>query len=103
MESPAILVGVVLGKLATKRAGENSGASLKKAMHEALFGRSIFLLVGALIVGALCGEEGMKKGREGGTDYLTGGTPLHPAGSTGYRSLENPSPYLATGSAKRLA
>jgi len=61
MESPAILVGVVLGKLATKRAGENSGASLKKAMHEALFGRSIFLLVGALIVGALCGEEGMKK------------------------------------------
>ena len=61
MESPAILVGVVLGKLATKRAGEDSGASLKKAMHEALFGRSIFLLVGALIVGALCGEEGMKK------------------------------------------
>ncbi len=61
MESPAILVGVVLGKLATKKAGEDSRASLKKAMHEALFGRSIFLLVGALIVGALCGEEGMKK------------------------------------------
>jgi hypothetical protein len=61
MESPAILVGVVLGKLATKQAGENSGASIKTAVHEALFGRSIFLLVGALVVGALCGEAGMKK------------------------------------------
>ncbi len=61
MESPAILVGVVIGKLAMKSSGESSGASLKTAMHEALFGRSIFLLVGALIVGALCGESGMKK------------------------------------------
>ncbi len=61
MESPAILVGVVMGKLATKEAGEKSGASIKTAMHEALFGRSIFLLVGALVVGALCGEAGMKK------------------------------------------
>ena len=61
MESPAILVGVVLGKLATRKAGEASGASLKQAMHEAIFGRSIFLLLGALVVGALCGETGMKK------------------------------------------
>jgi len=61
MESPAILVGVILGKLATKKAGEASGASLKQAMHEAIFGRSLFLLVGALVVGALCGEAGMKK------------------------------------------
>jgi hypothetical protein len=30
-------------------------------VHEALFGRSIFLLVGALVVGALCGQPGMKK------------------------------------------
>ncbi len=61
MESPAILVGVVLGKLATKTAGEKSGASIKTAMHEAIFGRSIFLLVGTLVVGALSGEVGMKK------------------------------------------
>ena len=61
MESPAILVGVVLGKLATKQAGEKSGASIKTAMHEALFGRSIFLLGGSLIVGSLCGESGMAK------------------------------------------
>ena len=61
MESPAILVGVVMGKLAQGNAGNNDGASLKTAVHEALFGRSIFLLVGALVVGALCGETGMAK------------------------------------------
>ncbi|MEI6819818.1 MAG: sodium-dependent bicarbonate transport family permease [Verrucomicrobiota bacterium] len=58
MEAPAILVGVVLGKLNSKQAGEGS---LKAVIHETLFGRSIFLLVGALIVGGLCGEVGMKK------------------------------------------
>ena len=61
MESPAILVGVVLGKLATQPDLSNLRSSLKSAAHEALFGRSIFLLVGALVVGALCGETGMKK------------------------------------------
>lgn len=61
MEAPAILVGVVLGKMALEKTGKASGASLRTAVHEALFGRSIFLLVGALIVGALCGEPGMAK------------------------------------------
>ena len=61
MESPAILVGVVLGKLATSRNGKPDMTSLKAATHEALFGRSIFLLVGALVVGTLCGEAGMEK------------------------------------------
>ena len=61
MEAPAILVGVVLGKMALRKTGASSGASLRTAVHEALFGRSIFLLVGALVVGSLCGEPGMKK------------------------------------------
>lgn len=61
MESPAILVGVLLGKLRHGGAGNSNGTSLKTAMHEALFGRSIFLLVGALVVGALCGNSGMQK------------------------------------------
>jgi len=62
MESPAILVGVILGKLATSKEAEATpGASLRTAAHEALFGRSIFLLVGALVAGALSGEAGMKK------------------------------------------
>ena len=61
MESPAIIVGVMLGKLATRKAGSNSGASLKPALHEAVFGRSVFLLVGSLMIGALCGQPGMAK------------------------------------------
>ena len=60
MESPAILVGIVLGKLSLKRGGMDFN-SLKAACHEALFGRSIFLLVGALVVGTICGKPGMEK------------------------------------------
>ncbi len=61
MESPAIIVGVLLGKLAAEGAGKSFGSSLKKSLHEALLGRSVFLLVGALAVGALCGRPGMEK------------------------------------------
>ncbi len=60
MEAPAILVGIVLGKRAMKQIG-GAGISLRAAVHEVIFGRSIFLLVGALIVGVLCGETGMQK------------------------------------------
>lgn len=53
---------MVLGKLATRRAGGGADfTSLKSAAHEALFGRSIFLLVGTLLVGWLCGTPGMAK------------------------------------------
>jgi hypothetical protein len=50
-------------------------------------------------------RDGKFKGRAGRFMLAEAGLrrPLHPAGSTGYRSLENPGPYLATGSAKRLA
>ena len=58
MEAPAILVAVVIGKFAGKKI---DWASIKGVVHESLFGRSIFLLMGALIIGALCGEAGMKK------------------------------------------
>lgn len=61
MESPAILVGVVLGKLATRKGDGADFTSLKAAAHEAVFGRSIFLLVGALLVGWACGKPGMAK------------------------------------------
>jgi hypothetical protein len=61
MESPAIVVGVLLGKLGSQKSGDRFGPSLKTALHEALLGRSVFLLVGSLLVGALCGERGMAK------------------------------------------
>jgi uncharacterized protein len=62
MESPAILVGVLLGKRTAARAGGSRWeGSLREVMHEALFGRSVVLLVGALVVGALAGAGGMAK------------------------------------------
>jgi uncharacterized protein len=62
MESPAILVGVILGKMAAQKSAQTQGAaSLREVAHEALFGRSVVLLVGALVVGALSGSAGMAK------------------------------------------
>ena len=61
MESPAILVGVVLGKLAAPRNASGPAPSLRTAVHEAVFGRSVLLLVGALVVGAASGAAGLGK------------------------------------------
>ena len=59
MESPAIIVGVLLGKLAQRRQGSPFNAVMRLALHEALFGRSVFLLIGSLLVGFVCGQRGM--------------------------------------------
>ncbi|MCL4179757.1 MAG: sodium-dependent bicarbonate transport family permease [Verrucomicrobia bacterium] len=59
MESPAIIVGVMLGKLAQRRQGSPFNAVMRLALHEALLGRSVFLLVGSLLVGFVCGQRGM--------------------------------------------
>lgn len=61
MESPAIVMGVLLGKVSVDRQPGIFRASLGKVLHEAVLGRSVFLLVGALVVGALCGQSGMDK------------------------------------------
>jgi uncharacterized protein len=59
MESPAIIVGVVLGKLAQRRQGSPFSAVMPLALHEALLGRSVFLLLGSLVVGFVCGQRGI--------------------------------------------
>ena len=59
MESPAIVVGVVLGKLATRREEASLRSVLGLALHEGLLGRSVFLLLGSLLVGFLCGQRGL--------------------------------------------
>lgn len=59
MESPAIIVGILLGKSSIQRTGPIWGDATRRALHEAAFGRSVLLLVGALIIGALSGKRGM--------------------------------------------
>ena len=61
MESPAIVVGVLLGKLSLDRSQPIFNGSLRSLLHEAVLGRSVILLVGALVVGMLSGPKGMQK------------------------------------------
>ncbi|MBM3340850.1 MAG: hypothetical protein FJY56_01860, partial [Betaproteobacteria bacterium] len=61
MESPAIIVGVLLGKMSLPKGDPLFQSSFAGVLREAVFGRSVFLLVGALLVGALCGRAGMDK------------------------------------------
>jgi len=58
MESPAIVIGVLLGKLALRGEGGSLAGAIRQALHEACLGRSVFLLVGALIAGWLSGARG---------------------------------------------
>lgn len=61
MESPAILVGVLLGKLGARQPSAGPQVPFGSLLHEALLGRSVFLLVGGLVIGALTGPGGMEK------------------------------------------
>jgi hypothetical protein len=61
MESPAIVVGVLLGKMSIDRRETVFGGSIGQLLREALLGRSVVLLVGGLVIGALCGKAGMEK------------------------------------------
>ena len=64
MESPAIIIGVLLGKLALRAEAEpgagsmSLGRTMRDALHEAVLGRSVFLLLGALVAGFLSGKRG---------------------------------------------
>lgn len=50
LEVPGIIVGLLLAQ--SKRPG-----GLKAALHEVVAGKSIFLLLGGMIIGGLCGPE----------------------------------------------
>lgn len=55
MESPAIVVGVVLSKLAVTaaEAGNNGGLRWGEVLQEAFLNGSVFLLIGSLVIGAV--------------------------------------------------
>jgi hypothetical protein len=62
MESPAIMVGVILAGRARhlEQNGESARIDWRFFLHEALLSKSVVLLVGGLVIGALSGENGMK-------------------------------------------
>jgi hypothetical protein len=55
MEAPGIVVGIVLA-----RAGGGQRISWGALAHEVLFGKSVLLLLGGLVIGALVGPEGSR-------------------------------------------
>ncbi len=75
MESPAIVIGVLIDRLFSRSVneqGEKEPFSWKELFHEAFFSGSIFLLVGALIIGAATGENGWKAEKVFADDMFKG-------------------------------
>ena len=60
MESPAIVVGIVLVRVFAKSKGEEK-FSWGEVLREAFLNGSVFLLIGSLIIGILTGEKGWEK------------------------------------------
>jgi hypothetical protein len=60
MESPAIVIGLVFAALFIKDSNSETGekSNWKEILREAFLNPSVFLLVGALIIGILTGEKG---------------------------------------------
>ena len=59
MESPAIIVGVMLGKGALGGRFSLADKGVRHALRDAVLGKGVLLLIGAMIIGALCGKRGM--------------------------------------------
>jgi uncharacterized protein len=58
MESPAIIVGLILVNLFTHDENSERDFSWKEVLQEAFLNGSVFLLVGSLLIGILTGEHG---------------------------------------------
>lgn len=61
MESPAIIVGLILVRMFATKSGNANPTSWGKVLHEAFLNGSVFLLIGSVIVGILTGEKGWEK------------------------------------------
>jgi uncharacterized protein len=63
MESPAIVVGIVLVRMfaQNKEEGEKKEFSWGEVLREAFLNGSVFLLIGSVVIGILTGEKGWHK------------------------------------------
>ncbi|MCE9634109.1 MAG: sodium-dependent bicarbonate transport family permease [Planctomycetes bacterium] len=60
MESPAILVGVLLARRAGAADDGRPASSIRAVLHESFLNGPVLLLVGSLAIGVLAGEKGWK-------------------------------------------
>jgi hypothetical protein len=63
MEAPGLVAGILLARWAARReqgAGAGGTARWRELAHDVLFGKSVLLLLGGLIIGAIAGEAGAK-------------------------------------------
>jgi uncharacterized protein len=65
MEAPGIVAGVFLARrelnrLKSPEAAAKQSSNWRELAHEVLFGKSVLLLVGGLVIGAVMGEAGLK-------------------------------------------
>ena len=61
MEAPGIIAGVLLARLSMREADASTAPGRTRwgaLAHDVLFGKSVLLLVGGLLIGALAGEAG---------------------------------------------
>ncbi|NBO38602.1 sodium-dependent bicarbonate transport family permease [bacterium] len=58
LEAPAILVSLLLARLKSSKEEASDWSALRSALHEILSGRSLLLLIGGLVIGALSGPAG---------------------------------------------
>ena len=56
MESPAIVVGVILAKLYSDKGGDSQTLYWREVLRDAFLNGSVFLLIGSLVIGALVGS-----------------------------------------------
>nr|MCU0551861.1 sodium-dependent bicarbonate transport family permease [Leptolyngbya sp. Prado105] len=58
MESPAIIIGLILVNVFTDRSGESESIQWSEVLQEAFFNGSVFLLIGSVLIGFITGEQG---------------------------------------------
>jgi len=61
MESPAIIVGIVLVRIFSNSDKKAGGFSWGEVLREAFLNGSVFLLIGSVVIGMLTGEKGWEK------------------------------------------
>jgi hypothetical protein len=59
MEAPGIIAGIVLARRALRTSGSER-TRWSDLAHEVLFGKSVLLLLGGLVIGTVAGPEGIK-------------------------------------------